>query len=85
MAAGSNLIYIVAAIIGIGVVSQILSDRFQIPSVLFLIASGIVLGPEVLGVVNPASFGGGLSAIVGLAVAIIVFEGAFHLRIQKLR
>ena len=85
MAAGSNLIYIVAAIIGIGVVSQILSDRFQIPSVLFLIASGIVLGPEVLGVVNPDSFGGGLSAIVGLSVAIIVFEGAFHLRIQKLR
>ncbi|MDS0299915.1 cation:proton antiporter [Halogeometricum sp. S1BR25-6] len=85
MAAGSNLIYIVAAIIGIGVVSQVLSDRFQVPSVLFLIASGIVLGPEVLGVVNPDSFGGGLSAIVGLSVAIIVFEGAFHLRIQKLR
>ncbi|WP_089879776.1 cation:proton antiporter domain-containing protein [Halogeometricum limi] len=85
MAAGSNLIYIVAAIIGIGVVSQILSDRFQVPSVLFLITSGILLGPEVLGVVGPESFGGGLSAIVGLSVAIIVFEGAFHLRIDKLR
>ena len=85
MAAGSNLIYIVAAIIGIGVVSQVLSDRFQVPSVLFLIASGILLGPEVLGVVSPESFGGGLSAIVGLSVAIIVFEGAFHLRIEKLR
>jgi NhaP-type Na+/H+ or K+/H+ antiporter len=85
VAAGSNLIYIVAAIIGIGVVSQVLSDRFQVPSVLFLIASGILLGPEVLGVVSPESFGGGLSAIVGLSVAIIVFEGAFHLRIEKLR
>ncbi|SFR50467.1 sodium/proton antiporter, CPA1 family [Halogeometricum limi] len=85
VAAGSNLIYIVAAIIGIGVVSQILSDRFQVPSVLFLITSGILLGPEVLGVVGPESFGGGLSAIVGLSVAIIVFEGAFHLRIDKLR
>ncbi|QIB75907.1 NAD(P)-binding domain-containing protein [Halogeometricum borinquense] len=85
MAAGSNLIYIVAAIIGIGVVSQILSDRFQVPSVLFLITSGIILGPEVLNVVHPDSFGSGLSAIVGLSVAIIVFEGAFHLRIEKLR
>jgi NhaP-type Na+/H+ or K+/H+ antiporter len=85
VAAGSNLIYIVAAIIGIGVVSQVLSDRFQVPSVLFLIASGILLGPEVLGVVSPESFGGGLSAIVGLSVAIIVFEGAFHLRVEKLR
>jgi len=84
-AGGANLIPIVAAIIGIGVISQILSDRFRIPSVVFLIASGILLGPEVLGVVGPDSFGNALSAIVGLSVAIIVFEGAFHLRIQKLR
>ncbi|MFB6091673.1 MAG: cation:proton antiporter [Haloquadratum sp.] len=84
-AGGANLISIVAAIIGIGVVSQILADRYQIPSVVFLIASGILLGPEVFGVVGPNSFGNALSAIVGLSVAIIVFEGAFHLRIQKLR
>jgi NhaP-type Na+/H+ or K+/H+ antiporter len=82
---GVSLIPIVAAIIGIGVISQILSDRFQVPSVVFLIAAGITLGPEVLGIVNPDVFGGGLSDIVGLSVAIIVFEGAFHLRIEKLR
>ncbi|WP_136589586.1 cation:proton antiporter domain-containing protein [Salinigranum halophilum] len=82
---GVSLIPIVAAIIGIGVISQILSDRFQVPSVVFLIAAGIALGPEVLGIVNPDVFGGGLSDIVGLSVAIIVFEGAFHLRIEKLR
>ncbi|WP_092892819.1 cation:proton antiporter domain-containing protein [Halopelagius inordinatus] len=84
-AEGANLIPIVAAIIGIGVVSQILSDRFQVPSVVFLLFSGIVLGPEVLGVIGPGSFGNALSAIVGLSVAIIVFEGAFHLRASKLR
>jgi NhaP-type Na+/H+ or K+/H+ antiporter len=39
----------------------------------------------VLGVVGPDSFGNALSAIVGLSVAIIVFEGAFHLRIDRLR
>lgn len=83
--AGGNLIAVVAAIIGIGVIAQILSDRFQVPSVVFLITAGIILGPEVLGVVGPDSFGSALSAIVGLSVAIIVFEGAFHLRIQKLR
>ncbi|MFA1609499.1 cation:proton antiporter domain-containing protein [Halobellus rubicundus] len=82
---GANLIPIVAAIIGIGVIAQILSDRYRVPSVVFLIASGILLGPEVLGVVGPNSFGNALSAIVGLSVAIIVFEGAFHLRIAKLR
>jgi len=85
MAAAGNLITLVAALIGVGVVAQILSDRFQIPSVVFLLAFGVVLGPEVLGFVGPDSFGNALSAIVGLSVAIIVFEGAFHLRIGRLR
>ncbi|SEA37787.1 NhaP-type Na+/H+ or K+/H+ antiporter [Haloplanus vescus] len=86
MAAGSgNLITLVAALIGVGVVAQILSDRFRIPSVVFLLASGVILGPEVLGIVGPDSFGNALSVIVGLSVAIIVFEGAFHLRIGRLR
>jgi NhaP-type Na+/H+ or K+/H+ antiporter len=84
-AEGVSLISIVAAIIGIGVISQVLSDRFQIPSVVFLIAAGIALGPEVLGIVDPDVFGGALSDIVGLSVAIIVFEGAFHLRVENLR
>ncbi|GAB6860703.1 cation:proton antiporter [Haloplanus litoreus] len=84
-AGGGNLITLVAALIGVGVVAQILSDRFRIPSVVFLLASGVILGPEVLGVVGPDSFGNALSAIVGLSVAIIVFEGSFHLRIGRLR
>ncbi|MGM0590659.1 MAG: cation:proton antiporter [Halobacteriota archaeon] len=84
MAGAGNLIPLVAAIIGIGVISQILSDRFQVPSVIFLIAAGIILGP-VTGIVGLESFGSALSAIVGLSVAIIVFEGAFHVRIEKLQ
>jgi NhaP-type Na+/H+ or K+/H+ antiporter len=84
--AGSEfLIPLVAAIIGLGVGAQILSDRFEIPSIIFLIAAGIALGPEGLGVVTQDSFGNALPAIVGLSVAIIVFEGAFHLRLSKLR
>ncbi|MFB6132113.1 MAG: cation:proton antiporter [Halanaeroarchaeum sp.] len=79
------VIPIVAAIIAIGVIAQVLADRFQIPSVVFLLAAGVALGPEGLGILRPASFGNALSAIVGLSVAIIVFEGAFHLKIEKLR
>ncbi|MFB6133914.1 MAG: cation:proton antiporter [Halanaeroarchaeum sp.] len=81
----SAIIPTVAAIIAIGVAAQVLADRYRIPSVVFLLTAGIVLGPEVLGVVTQASFGGALSAIVGLSVAVIVFEGAFHLKIDKLR
>jgi NhaP-type Na+/H+ or K+/H+ antiporter len=86
VAAGNEfLIPIVAAIIGLGVGAQILSDRFEIPSIIFLIAAGMAMGPEGLGVVTQNSFGNALPAIVGLSVAIIVFEGAFHLRLGKLR
>ncbi|MFC7082204.1 cation:proton antiporter [Halorussus caseinilyticus] len=87
MAAGSgaNLLPIVVAIIGLGVGAQVLADRFQVPSVLFLILAGILVGPEGLKIVTPEAFGGALSTIVGLSVAIIVFEGAFHLTVEKLR
>ena len=81
----SALIPLVAAIIALGVGAQVLADRFQVPSVIFLLGAGIVVGPEVLGLLNPEAFGDALSAIVGLSVAIIVFEGAFHLKLEKLR
>jgi NhaP-type Na+/H+ or K+/H+ antiporter len=80
-----ELVTLVAGIIGVGVLAQVLSDRLRIPSVVFLLAAGVVLGPEVTGLLSPETFGEGLSAIVGLSVAIIVFEGAFHVRVEKLR
>ncbi|PCR92113.1 cation:proton antiporter domain-containing protein [Natrinema ejinorense] len=83
---GADLLLLVASIVGLGVVSQLLSARFRVPSVLFLIVSGVAIGPEGLGVLTIDSFGeSGLSTIVGLSVAIIVFEGAFHLKIDKIK
>ncbi|MFC7201303.1 cation:proton antiporter [Halospeciosus flavus] len=81
----SALLSLVVAIIAFGVAAQVLADRFQVPSVLFLMLGGVVLGPEVLHVINPAAFGDALPTIVGISVAIIVFEGAFHIKIDKLR
>jgi NhaP-type Na+/H+ or K+/H+ antiporter len=83
VATGGNLIALVATIICLGVISQVLADRFRVPSVLFLIITGIIVGPEVLGIVSLSSFGGSLPVIVGLSVAIIMFEAAFHLRLEK--
>ncbi|MEF8756784.1 MAG: cation:proton antiporter [Halobacteriales archaeon] len=94
---GPELLILVAGIIALGVAAQVVADRFQIPSVLFLILAGILLGPvsEVVGsavydpsfpgLVHEGSFGDALPAIVGLSVAIIVFEGAFHLKAEKLQ
>jgi NhaP-type Na+/H+ or K+/H+ antiporter/K+/H+ antiporter YhaU regulatory subunit KhtT len=87
VSAATSLISIVVLVLGLGLVAQILADRLQIPSVLFLILAGVLVGPEGLGLVGLEAFGGvePLSAIVGLSVAIIVFEGAFHLKLEKLR
>ena len=82
--AAEELILLVAGIIAIGVVSQVLAARLQVPSILLYLAAGIILGPEGLGYVTPAAFGDALPAIVGLAVAVIVFEGAFHLKRERL-
>jgi len=83
--AGTNTLLIVAAILGLGVTSQVLADRFRVPSVLFLILAGVAVGPKGLSIVTQDVFGGALTTIVGLSVAIIVFEGSFHLKIEKLR
>jgi NhaP-type Na+/H+ or K+/H+ antiporter len=81
------LIPLVVTILGLGVAAQVLADRLEIPSVLFLILAGIAVGPEGLDIVGLSSFGGPetLAEIVGLSVAIIIFEGAFHLKLPKLR
>jgi len=111
---GGVLLPLVAAVIAIGIIAQLFADRYQVPSVLFLIAAGLVLGPisrlvaslagdghldplvgtaaaddiaKLLagGILGSGSFGNALSAIVGLSVAIIVFEGAFQLKISRIR
>ena len=81
----SGLLLIVVTIFVLGVGSQLLADKFKIPSIIFLLTAGIIAGPEVLNIVNPDAFGQGLQLVVGLAVAIIVFEGSFHLKMNKLK
>nr|WP_188879856.1 cation:proton antiporter [Halarchaeum grantii] len=78
----SPLITFVALILVLGVAAQLVAARLRVPSVLFLILAGVGVG-QVLNVRE--LFGGALGGIVGLSVAIIVFEGAFHLKIEKLR
>ncbi|MFC6716930.1 cation:proton antiporter [Natrialbaceae archaeon GCM10025810] len=75
---------LVTAILALGVGAQLLAKRLRVPSVLFLIAIGVAMGPAVLGFITLESFGEGLSTIVGVSVAIIIFDGAFHLRREKL-
>ncbi|GAB7008156.1 cation:proton antiporter [Halorubrum trueperi] len=80
----SEILPVITAILGIGIALQVISSRLQVPSVLFLIVVGVLMGPEGLGFVTSATFGDGLATVVGLSVAVIVFDGAFHLHRDRL-
>jgi NhaP-type Na+/H+ or K+/H+ antiporter len=80
-----ELLPTIAAILVLGLAVQLLARRLQIPSVLFYLLVGVILGPQVLGVVTLETFGAGLETIVGLSVAIIVFDGAFALKLDRIR
>lgn len=62
-----------------------LAVRLRIPSIIFFVLVGLIIGRLGPGIVTNASFGDALPAVVGLAVAIIVFEGAFHLEFERIQ
>ncbi len=62
-----------------GVALFVLSARLRVPPIAMLLPAGVLLGPEVLGWIEPASLGRGMSTVVGIAVAVILFEGGLAL------
>jgi NhaP-type Na+/H+ or K+/H+ antiporter len=81
----ASLLPVIAAVLVSGLAIQLLAHRLKIPSVVFYLLVGVALGPEGIGLITLETFGSGLETIVGLSVAIIVFEGAFALRIERIR
>jgi len=68
-----------------GVLGQAIARHLRIPGIILLLALGVALGPEGLDVVRPDNLGEGLFPIVGLAVAVILFEGGLQLNVGRLR
>lgn len=66
-----------AAAAGVGLV--VLAQRLAVPSAALGLLAGVALGPEALGWVQPVALGAGFQALLGLAVAAILFEGALTL------
>jgi NhaP-type Na+/H+ or K+/H+ antiporter len=74
-----------ALIVGVGMAAQWIAWRTQVPSIILLLISGLLLGP-VFGLVDPDEFlGGTLFPIVSLSVALILFEGGLDLPPRELR
>lgn len=73
-----------AVVVGVGMLAQWIAWRTQIPSIILLLVSGLVLGP-VAGVVDPDAFlGESLFPIVSISVALILFEGGLDLPPREL-
>jgi NhaP-type Na+/H+ or K+/H+ antiporter/mannitol/fructose-specific phosphotransferase system IIA component (Ntr-type) len=69
-----------------GVLFVVIAHRLNISAIAILLLGGIAVGPEVLGIVHPSTLGdSGLKTIVGLAVALILFEGGLTLDLKGYR
>ena len=70
--------------VGAGISAQVLAEYLKVPSIVFLLLFGILLGPDGLNLLHPQHFGVGLEVLVALSVAIILFEGGLNLELRDL-
>lgn len=77
----TSLVVIAAAAVIAPLIAELLK-RWRIPSVLFELSLGIVIGPAVLGWVQVDEFIGGLSQ---LGLAVLFFMAGYEIDFQKLR
>lgn len=67
-----------------GISAQVLAEYLKVPSIVFLLMFGILLGSDGLNILHPGLLGSGLEVIVALSVAVILFEGGLTLDLQDL-
>ena len=67
-----------------GISAQVFAEYLKVPSIVFLLLFGVLLGPDGLSLLHPNELGVGLEVLVALAVAIILFEGGLNLELSDL-
>lgn len=76
---------LIALIGGLGIGSQWLAWRLQLPAIVLMLAAGLLAGP-VTGLVNPvADLGDLFRPVIAMAVALILFEGGITLKFKALK
>lgn len=76
---------VLSAIFVAGFACQWIAWRVKLPSILFLLLTGILAGP-VMGWLNPDELLGDLlTPVVSIAVAIILYEGSLTLKLSEIR
>ena len=82
---GSEVLLTIALAVVAGLVAQVVAAHWRIPPIVPLLLVGMAIGPSGLGFIHPESLGSGLSVVVKLCVAVILFDGALNLRLSDLR
>ncbi|MBE0567258.1 MAG: cation:proton antiporter, partial [Krumholzibacteria bacterium] len=80
-----NPALVVALALAAGVLAQLLARHLRVPGIVVLLAVGVVLGPDALGIVTPGALGPALGALTGFAVAVILFDGGLNLNFRRMR
>ena len=78
-------VFLIAAVVLLGITCQWVAWWTKLPAILFLLLTGLVIGPGIGWLDPDAVFGPVLLPIVSLAVAVILFEGALTLRFSDIR
>ncbi len=81
----TSLLQVMTIALFFAVVIQIIASRLKLPAIVLLLLGGVVLGPEVLGLLQPKDLGPGLKPLVSMAVAVILFEGGLSLNLEGFR
>jgi NhaP-type Na+/H+ or K+/H+ antiporter len=81
----SNPALTIALALAAGIIAQSMAYHLRIPGIVILLITGVLLGPDVSGIIQPETLGSALGVITGFAVAVILFEGGLNLKIQRLK
>lgn len=75
----------IAIALAVGMVAQSVAYHLRLPGIVMLLLSGVLLGADGFGVVDPRVLGDGLQVLIGFAIAVILFEGGMNLEWKLLR
>ena len=82
---GNVVVSTLALSVAVGGMLMVLAKMLKIPGIVLLLFGGVILGPEVFGLVQPDTLGPALNVLVAVAVGLILFEGGLTLDVSGYR
>jgi NhaP-type Na+/H+ or K+/H+ antiporter/mannitol/fructose-specific phosphotransferase system IIA component (Ntr-type) len=82
---GNVVVSTLALSVAVGGLLMVFAKLLKMPGIVLLLFGGVILGPEVLGFVQPDTLGPTLNVLVAVAVGLILFEGGLTLDVGGYR